>query len=138
MKVKYGECKKCEEEKAIYSKGLCQYCYWREKNSQSKSTLKRTPIKRKANFIKPISDKRAKDLSKYRPLRDKYLKENPVCEVKECHNKTTNLHHKKGRTGSLIYDVKYFMACCSTCHPQKIHFTDTQWAKDNGYLLNSK
>lgn len=85
-----------------------------------------------------MSSKMQERLAIYRPTRDKYLKEHLICEVKGCDKSSTNVHHKKGRIGELLYDIDYFLACCSTCHPQKIHFTHVKWAIEMGYILNSK
>lgn len=90
--------------------------------------------KKKSKSIKLISDKKLEELAIYRPLRDKYLAEHPICEVKGCGRKTTNLHHKKGRIGKLLFDTEYFMACCELCHPQKIH-NNPVWSRENGYLI---
>ena len=29
---------------------------------------------------------------------------------------TTQIHHRRGRAGLLLYDTRYFLACCQTCH----------------------
>jgi len=85
--------------------------------------------------IRPVSKKRLEQLAKYRPLRDTYLKEHPICEVHDCDKPSNNLHHKKGREGSLLTDVRFFMACCETCHPKRIH-ENPEWAYKHGYLIS--
>lgn len=92
----------------------------------------RTDKKEKA--ISPISEKKAEELAMYRPRRDKYLKENTVCEVRECSKPSTHIHHKNGRIGKMLYDVDFFMAVCNGCHPQKIH-ENPEWAREQGYLI---
>lgn len=92
----------------------------------------RTDKKEKA--ISPLADKRAEELALYRTKREKYLKENTGCEVKECNNDSTHIHHKNGRNGARVHDHKYFMAVCNGCHPQKIH-ENPEWARENGYLI---
>lgn len=123
LKPKKGICSQCDDGREVYLfkkyPPLCQYHYKKTK------TIKK---------IKPIADKRLERLKEYRIKRDKYLKDNPKCEVKGCSNDTTNLHHKKGRIGELLSDERYFMACCSTCHPKRIH-ENPKWARENGYLL---
>lgn len=95
---------------------------------------KKNNIKDKSTGIKPVSEKRSKQLEIYRTLRDSYLSDNPICEVKNCFNPTSNLHHKNGRVGVMVYNTKYFMACCSSCHPKKIH-ENPEWARSMGYLI---
>jgi len=114
----------------VFSKGYCKYHQNQRTDEKWLSKKQKTPKK----SFKPISDKRVEQLAKYRTRRDKYLKENPICEVKGCNKKTTNLHHKAGRIGEMLYDVQYFMACCSECHPKKIH-ENPKWARENGYLI---
>ncbi len=126
---KFKKCKVCDKEFLPYSsfQKHCSFgCNLESKESQ---------VSKKKKSIRPISDKKMKQLAIYRPLRDKYLKDNPTCEVVGCNNNTTNLHHKAGRIGKFLTDVNMFMACCSSCHPQKIHFDDVHWAYDNGYLI---
>lgn len=90
----------------------------------------------KKNIHKPltgISKKRAKENRVYLKKREDYLKENPYCEVMECLNKSTQVHHKKGRTGDLLIDETHFLAVCYPCH-EKIE-KKPEWAKNNGYSL---
>lgn len=105
------------------------YCKWHQYLRTDKK-----PKQKSYNSFKPISDKRTEELAIYRPLRDKYLAEHPVCEVKDCNNSTTNLHHKNGRLGKMVYNTAYFMACCHLCHPKRIH-ENPEWARENGYLV---
>jgi len=120
----------------VFSTGFCSWHQSMRTDSKwLKSLAKKTnkPLAKKRT-INPVSDKRLEELATYRPLRDKYLAEHPTCEVRGCGRKTTNLHHKKGRIGALLYDVKYFMACCELCHPKGIH-ENPEWARKNGYLI---
>jgi hypothetical protein len=124
LKPKKGICSQCDTGKEVFlykrNPPLCQYHYKKSKKPKTK--------------IKPFSDKRLESLKNYRIKRDRYLTDNPICEVKGCNNATTNLHHKAGRIGSLLSDERYFMACCSECHPKRIH-EDPKWARENGYLI---
>ena len=117
MKIKYNECKECKEEKAIYSKKCCQNCYWklRRKANEAKKGTGGTVKNNKRYKIKPISNKMAEKLKEYRPLRDKYMKENPTCEVLGCYKESQDLHHK-ARRGANLCNVETFMAVCRTCH----------------------
>ena len=139
IKLKKRECKDCKKEDYIFSKGRCKPCSnieYARKTKENRGTKKGTTRKNGNYKIPRFSKSKLRDLVIYRPIRDKFLKENPICQVRGCNNDTTNNHHRKGRIGDLLYNVKWFMACCSTCHPQKIHFTQVKWAKEMGYILN--
>lgn len=99
----------------------------------------------KKKFIAPTSKKMLGELAIYRPIRDGYLSRHEICEVEDCGRTVTNLHHKMGRTGyadewarnegvKLLWDVRFFMACCSKCHPQRIH-ENPEWAREKGYII---
>ena len=103
-------------------------------------------VKRNSYIIPKFSAKRLSDLVTYRPIRDEYQKEHPICEVHDCDKPANNLHHKMGRIGfaddwarfegiKLLWDVRFFMNCCETCHPQRIH-ENSEWAYKNGYLIS--
>lgn len=136
IKAKFGNCSKCNStDILLYRRNPpeCKVCYFKGKMERKKlSTNKPKPQPKKS--ILPVSKKRMEELAKYRPLRDKYLQDNPMCEVDDCNNVSTNLHHKAGRNGSLLYDVRYFMACCDDCHPRRIH-ENPEWARENGYII---
>ena len=104
------------------------------KEKERRAEIKAKKPKKKRKSIKPISDKREEELAIYRAVRDPYLTKNPVCEVEGCSNSTTNLHHKGGRVGARVYDESNVMACCSVCHPRRIH-DNPKWARIKGYLV---
>ena len=81
---------------------------WHPSESKSVSTK---PIKRN-------SDKRAKQNRLYIKLNHKFLVENPYCQIKVngCTINATQVHHKKGRIGELLTNVKWFCATCDNCH----------------------
>lgn len=84
--------------------------------------------------IRVFSTKRQAELREYRKVRDEYMRDHKQCEVDGCNKRSTNIHHKAGRIGNLLTDVNYFMACCSECHPKKIH-ENPSWAREKGYLI---
>jgi len=84
--------------------------------------------------IKKVSDKRKVENKEYLDLRNGYFYNNPLCEVKFCNNLATEIHHKKGRIGKLLTDIRYFLAVCRECH-NKIELNPIL-AKENGYSLN--
>ena len=94
------------------------------------SSLKPTKSKR----IKPISDKQLVRLAEYRLVRDKYFKDNPICEFKGCYSTELTLHHKAGKIGNLLTDSRYF---CSLCfeHHRWVHDNDFE-ARELGLLVS--
>jgi hypothetical protein len=84
--------------------------------------------------IRPRSKKRAAQERKYIKLRDWYLEENPICEVKGCHSHSVDVHHKKGRIGELLTDFRYFLAVCRPHHNYIEHHPEE--SKAHGYSLS--
>lgn len=60
------------------------------------------------------------------------MKDHPVCEVCGL-EPSVDLHHKKGRSGDLLFDTKFFMAVSRKCH-DRIH-QNPKWAKESGFLI---
>ncbi len=126
----------------MYCSPACQRAH--EKELRDKKSGEGS--KKKKN-IAPVSDKKLEELAMYRPIRDEYLSAHKECEVDDCNRRSTNLHHKMGRSGyadeesrfkgiKLLWDVRYFMACCHICHPFRIHHeANDGWARKNGYIL---
>ena len=137
IKRKKGKCKECDNEVEVElfrsSPKECIFHYQKNKKAKYLERQKNKP-KKKRVVIKNFSKKKAKQLKEYRKKRDNYLAKNKYCEVIECGNRSTNLHHKGGRVGILLNYAPWFMACCSSCHPNKIHFTRNKWAIEKGYL----
>lgn len=143
------ECNKDSCTNPRFGGGFCKFHqYLRTDRLQTYKTGKHKRIKSaKSKYyrIPKISSKLKTELQTYRPIADKYLEENPICEVKDCDNYSNQVHHKKGRVGysdadariiglKLLWDVRFFMACCGDCHPSKIH-NNPKWSYENGYLL---
>jgi len=70
----------------------------------------------------------------YGKTRPEYLEEHPFCEAKNCGRLSTEIHHKKGRIGNLLNNIKWFMATCHDCH-EKIE-NNPNWARIMGYILS--
>ena len=86
---------------------------------------------------KPIAKKSAKRVNEekvYKIKRKQFLEAFPFCEVKLCRCQSTEVHHKKGRIGSLLTDDNFFMAVCRE-HHSEIELNPI-WAKKNGYSLD--
>lgn len=89
------------------------------------------PEKKKPKPIAKFSKKRAKENTEYSKVRLAYLKIFPVCEVWNCGNKSTQIHHRKGRIGSLLTDINHFLGVCDPCH---LYLENNPiWAKEQGY-----
>ena len=110
---------------------MCQSCYWsdnKKKNEGKQKTIK------EFKPIPKISQKRKIENAKYIVLRTEFLgkKENQVCPITG--KKTTEIHHKKGRVGSLFLDIRYWLAVSREGH-KKIE-ENPEWAKKEGYSLS--
>jgi hypothetical protein len=112
--------------------------------------LKRTPLRR-------ISKKRAKESRIYTQKRKVFLKAHPWCQValQEAGNpfvvwsdpcpeghflhgnvkigRSTEIHHKAGRTGTNYLDESTWLAVCRQSH-ERIH-NNPSWARERGYLV---
>lgn len=84
--------------------------------------------------IKKDSVKRKSQKTDYLKIRKVFLESIIFCQVKECKGLATEVHHKKGRIGKLLTDIRYFLGVCRECH-NKIELNPI-WAKENGYSLN--
>lgn len=88
----------------------------------------------KPKGIKPISDKRKTEIQQYTILRKEFLSDpkNQICPITK--QPTTDIHHMKGRVGSLFLDTRYWLAVSREGHIMIEE--NPQWAKENGYSLN--
>lgn len=141
---KFSGCSNVFQKKSSLDMFCSPACGYNHKKELEAGKPKKT-FKPKLGGLNNISQKKMGELSIYRPIRDRYLERHPICEVKDCDRPTTNLHHKMGRVGfadqkardkglKLLLDSRYFMACCSVCHPGRIH-DNPEWARQLGYLL---
>ena len=97
----------------------CKTCWLKIKAQESLSPSDSTKLPQKPKSrsyrIKSVSDKKLTELKEYRKKRDSFMK-GKLCEFPECKERATDLHHAKGRTGSLLTDERYFKALCRTHH----------------------
>ena len=80
----------------------------------------------KRTRINPISNKRKKQLSEYRKVREQFLHDNKQCEAglvfmaegieTGCTKTATEIHHKSKRRGALLCHTSSFIPVCHTCH----------------------
>lgn len=98
--------------------------------------MKRSPLKRKTPLkrggrLRPVSKKRAKQMKSYLDIRRTFLEQNQACEI--CGDKSTQIHHKKGRFQERLNDTELFMPICRSCHDW-IHRNPME-AYAKGYML---
>lgn len=126
IKPKTGVCPECTDgrERPLIS-GKCQSHYW---------AGKRKPLPKATKPIRPRSKNRERQEAKYRVARERYLKDNPVCQYPGCNSREVTLHHAKGRCGNLLHDKRYFKALCWP-HHQHIELHPKE-AKQLGLSLN--
>lgn len=91
-----------------------------------------SPEKKKVSKIKPISDRKQKELVVYRKLRDEYMASHKICEW--CGEKPSkDLHHKMPRA-YYLRDVSVFSALCRSCHDRCE--SDHNAAREAGFKLD--
>ncbi len=88
-------------------------------------------IKPKPSKISHLSNKRKKENKEYLTLREVFLN-NKFCPITG--DPATQVHHKKGRIGKLLTDVRFWLAVSAEGH-KKIE-ENPEWAKEKGYSLN--
>ena len=82
------------------------------------------PERTAAGGIKARSDSEARRMESYRPIAELYKRLHPLCEA--CpkirgvgttdRNPTDDVHHRKGRAGLLLFDIRHYLAVCRQCH----------------------
>jgi hypothetical protein len=73
------------------------------------------PEKVKPQGINKVSKNKAKELAEYTVKRKKFLQENNRCAVYP-KLMATQVHHRKGRVGSLFLDEKYWLPVSALGH----------------------
>jgi hypothetical protein len=126
--MKLKECSFCGKETILWKANpkACKECWLKYKASETLSqpkTYNVSKTKQSPSYrIKSVSTKKLSELKEYRVVRDWYLDTHKVCEHPECSNPSEDLHHAKGRVGSLLTDTRYFKALCRKCH---------RWVEEN-------
>ena len=119
MKSKLKECDACGKQSIIWKNHegfkYCKYCWSCQKAINSDSSQKPTDYK-----IPQVSSKRKKQDAEYLKLRERFLTENPICQVSVagCMNGSTDVHHKfAGSNREAFYLVQStWLAVCRNCH----------------------
>jgi hypothetical protein len=92
----------------------------------------------KVHFIPPskkpgiakVTAERKEVNKEYEKVKREFLKSHPICEV--CMTEPSkDVHHKRGKIGKLLTDVRYFLAACRPCHI--FLENDPLFAKKEGY-----
>ncbi len=126
MKTKI--CTRCKQEKKIWKsmgkdEKYCSTCWNIIKPRVDKPRERRPMVGKyfrssKQKSIRKVSDKLINLHQMYKILRDRYLKNHPICEahLPGCSGKSDQVHHKAGRIGKLLLDDTKFLAVDSNCH----------------------
>ena len=80
--------------------------------------------------IKPVSDKRRKELALYYRLRREYLKMHTVCVVTG--GRATQVHHTRGKVGALLCDVRFWRPVSMDGHEWIMRHP--QEAREHGWI----
>ena len=73
------------------------------------------PTSKRQKRIRRVSIKKAADLKEYYAMRARFLANVDLCEV--CHtDRPVEIHHRRGRVGPLLTDLRHLLATCSKCH----------------------
>lgn len=109
IKRKKKICESCKDERYIFSKRMCLFCY-------NKNFVKK-PIQKKNTPIPKRSKKGIKEDRIYYKLAKKFKEDNPYCKAKlnGCTHLTTDVHHMKSR-GINLNKIEYWLPLCRNCH----------------------
>ncbi len=88
------------------------------------------PENTRAGGVRSRSQPEAMRMALYNAIKAVYLKANPFCAAHDAVGKAIaddspaptyrvkadQIHHKRGRDGLLLFDVREFVGCCGRCH----------------------
>lgn len=111
---------KCTNCGTFQSSDSCKLC--------GESLIAKAP--KSTGVIPQKSKKRENEEEIYKVERVKFLQANPKCAVYP-NLKSEEIHHKKGRTGTLFLDQNHWLAVSKKAH-DKITKNPT-WAVENGF-----
>lgn len=65
-----------------------------------------------------MADKRKVENRVYLTLRKIYLESHPFCkaQLQGCTLQSTEIHHRAGKIGELLTDIRNFVPICRNCH----------------------
>jgi hypothetical protein len=133
--MKLKTCDGCQKMTVIWKNHegfkYCKYCWSCQKAINNNSSQKPTDYK-----IPQVSSKRAKKDAEYLKLRQRFLTENPLCQISVagCSHGATDVHHtKSGSDRDTYYLIQStWIASCRACH-QWVHLNSKE-ARILGYL----
>jgi len=119
MQTKLKECDGCQKMTVIWKNHegnkYCKYC-WSCQNPKNKDNIQK-PTDYK---IPLVSSKRKKKDAEYLKLRERFLSDHSMCEVKvkDCMYNATDVHHKfSGSNRDAFYLIQSeWLAVCRNCH----------------------
>lgn len=128
--MKSKKCRNCQKEFTPTHSSLEAFCSFSCAKEGRKPDLKLKTVYK----IPKVSKKRQVEQLKYQVLRTEFLSkpENKICPITK--QPTTDIHHKKGRVGSLFLNTEFWIALSREGH--KFVEENPEWAKLNGYSLN--
>ena len=134
IKPKTGICVDCES--GIIVPLIAKRCEFHYKKHRAEVNAEKNAGKEK-KVQKPIarrSKKRTIEELQYNADVKVYLgkPENQICPITK--QKTTEVHHKKGRIGKLLLDQRFWIALSTEGHRQVE--LNPEWAKENGFSLD--
>lgn len=89
--------------------GLCASCGVAYRKAQRVKVTAVRPVKK-------ITEKRAKQNREYLGMREQFLDQYPMCQIKDCTRKSTQIHHIQGKANDLLTNPENFLAICDECH----------------------
>jgi hypothetical protein len=131
MQSKKKTCSGCNTEQYIWKRHLgepfCKSC-WSCHKSNDKS--------QKPTLIPKVSSKKKKQDQEYLKLRERFLTEHTLCEVKVagCMMHATDVHHTRSGSDRAVYYLiqSTWLAACRNCHDW-VHLNSKK-ARELGYL----
>jgi hypothetical protein len=117
LQAKLKKCDGCSEVTTIWKREgtqkFCKQCWTKQFKglSSTKKPTAKKPMRLQSSKIVKLN-------AAYSILREQYLKHHPHCEahLAGCAINACDIHHKKGRVGTLFLDDTEFLAVCRTCH----------------------
>lgn len=96
--------------------------------------MKRSALKSRAP-MKRVSDRRKEESKEYLRKRLDFLLVHERCQIENCTNPSTQIHHARGRYRFYLDESTWF-ACCAKCH--SYIEVNREWAREKGYLVYGK
>lgn len=107
--------------------GLCASCGSAERKAERMASTVKSPKR-----IPKMSNHMRLTLKEYSRLKKEFIKDK-ICPVFP-HLKVVDIHHMKGKEGSLFLDTRYWLAVSLNGHI--LIELNPRWAKENGYSLS--